>query len=280
MSVKTVLIVDDDSAVHDLLRAMLSADNWRLESAMGGEEALARLLAGAHDLVLTDILMPGMDGLTLLKRIHEARPGTKVVVMTAVNTPASVIQSIRDHAYSYLSKPFSRESVEHTLRAALEDTVDADDIVVLSARPDWITVELRCKLSTADRLTQFFRELASDLKPEDRETISSAFRELLTNAVEHGGHSDPSQKVHLTYVRGARCILYHIRDPGEGFSFDRLPHAAISNQPDQPFAHAEVRAALGIRPGGFGVLLTRKFADELVYNQRGNEVVLIKYLDS
>jgi CheY-like chemotaxis protein/anti-sigma regulatory factor (Ser/Thr protein kinase) len=278
VSAKSILIVDDDPAVHDLIRTMLSADDWRIETAMGGDEALVSLLAGSHDVVLTDILMPGMDGLTLLKRIHEVRPEAIVVVMTAVHTPANVIQSLRNRAYSYLSKPFFRESLNETLRAALADGVSVDDISILSGMPQWISLELRCKLSTANRLTEFFRELGADLNPEDLEAISTAFRELLTNAIEHGGGLDPTQKVQLTYVRCSRCIFYHIRDPGEGFSFQRLPHAAVSNLPDRPFAHSEVREALGIRPGGFGIYLTRNLADEVVYNEKGNEVVLIKYL--
>jgi CheY-like chemotaxis protein/anti-sigma regulatory factor (Ser/Thr protein kinase) len=279
MAGKSVLVVDDDPAIHDLLRYMLKAENWQVEGAKDGDEALSRLVSGSFDLVVTDIVMPGMDGLALLKRIREVRPLVKVVVITAVNTPTHVVQSIRDQAYSYLSKPFSREAVLETLHAAFMDAVGADDIVVHSARPNWVSVELRCKLSTADRLTQFFRELSADLEPEDREMISTAFRELLMNAIEHGGGCDPDQKVNLTFVRGARCILYYIRDPGEGFSFEKLPHAAVSNSPEQPFAHAEVRGALGIRPGGFGILLSWNFADEVIYNERGNEVVLIKYLN-
>ena len=278
MPLKSVLIVDDDPAIHLLLDKILTPDGWQIESASSGEEGLARFLAGNYDLVLTDIVRPGMDGFALLKRIRELRPHARVIFMTVVNTPGNVLEAIRDQAYSYLSKPFSAESVMFTLSAALADEESVGDISVFSARPDWVSMELRCKLSTADRLTQFFRELSSDLTPEDREMISTAFRELLVNAIEHGGHCDPNQKVNLAYVRGTRCVVYYIRDPGEGFSLDRLPHAAVSNKPGQPFEHAEIRKSLGIRPGGFGLLLTRNFADEVVYNERGNEVMLIKYL--
>ena len=60
--------------------------------------------------------------------------------------------------------------------------------------------------------------------------------------------------------------------------FNDLPHAAVSNQPDAPYQHSEVRDRLGLRPGGFGILLTRHLADELIYNEKGNEVLLIKYI--
>ena len=104
------------------------------------------------------------------------------------------------------------------------------------------------------------------------------FRELLMNAIEHGGHSDPEKKVEVAYIRIKEAILYYIRDPGQGFSFDCLPHAAVSATPDDPFSHLEVRSEAGMRPGGFGIFMTREVADELIYSEKGNEVLLVKYV--
>lgn len=275
---KSILLVDDDPITHELVHAMLRREQHDIDSAFDGEEGLRKLLEGNYDLVLSDVHMPGMDGLTMLAKIHELRPGTKVVVMTAESKPITVLTAMREHAYTYLSKPFTKESLLETVNGALDFAVDVDDIEVISARHDWISLQLRCKLVTADRLSQFFRELAMDLHPDERDSISTAFRELLMNAIEHGGKNDPNQRVHVTYVRTAKSIVYYIRDPGDGFSFSNLSHAAVSNSEDQPFGHAEIRNKLGIRPGGFGILLTRNFADELVYSAKGNEVMLIKYL--
>jgi len=122
------------------------------------------------------------------------------------------------------------------------------------------------------------RELPSDLDPDQRELIATAFRELLLNAVEHGGHLDPEKTVDLSYIRTTRAIVYYIRDPGEGFSMDTLAHAAVANTEEEPFRHVELRRKMGIRPGGFGLLMTKSFADELIYSAKGNEVILIKYL--
>ena len=74
-------------------------------------------------------------------------------------------------------------------------------------------------------------------------------------------------------------ILYRIADPGEGFRFDDLDHAAISNPEDNPVGHMEARMSKGIRPGGFGILMSQSLADELLYNKARNEVVFVKYLD-
>jgi CheY-like chemotaxis protein len=273
-----LLMVDDDPSMHDLVQAMLQGTEWEVDSAQDGEQALERVKTGAYDLVLTDILMPGMDGLTLLSRLRERHPDTRVVVMTIKNTADHILGSLRREAAGYVSKPFTREALIMSLRDALASPLDKDDIQVLSDRPQWISLQIRCKVATADRLTQFVRELPSDLNQDDREQVATAFRELLMNAIEHGGHLDPQKTVDLSYIRTARTIVYYIRDPGEGFSPDKLDHAAAANTPDQPFRHVELRQQMGIRPGGFGMLMAKNFADELIYSSKGNEVILIKYL--
>ena len=270
--------MDDDPSIHELIEAMLSGKGWELDRAGNGDEALARLKTRSYDLVLSDILMPGMDGLTLLGHMRNGDPRARIVVMTVKNTSAHILESLRHQATAYIAKPFDRDLLMGTLENALSTTVDQDDITVISDKPNWISLEIRCKLATAERLTQFMRELPSDLKPDEREQIAIAFRELLMNAIEHGGRLDPDKIVDLSYIRTARCIVYYIRDPGEGFSLDNLSHAAVANAADEPFHHVEVREQSGTRPGGFGLLLTQSFADELIYSAKGNEVILIKYL--
>jgi anti-sigma regulatory factor (Ser/Thr protein kinase) len=108
--------------------------------------------------------------------------------------------------------------------------------------------------------------------------IGLAFRELLLNAVEWGGQLNPNRKVRIAYVRSSRMLLYRVADPGPGFTFKGLSHAAVGQAAEDPFAHMTVREQLGIRPGGFGIALTRAIADELLYNEAQNEVIFIKYL--
>ncbi|MBV8553475.1 MAG: response regulator [Acidobacteriaceae bacterium] len=275
----TILIVDDDPDIHNLLAAALPPEKYMIKDAYDGLEALSILEKEPYDLVITDVRMPGLDGLQLLRRIREARPDAKVLVMTAQTTPETVISSLRDHALSYFSKPFSLDAVTEIVDRALGAPDLPGDIEVLSAIPEWISLQLPCKLEIADRLIPFLREMATDLSALEREDVGTAFRELLMNAIEHGGHSDPRKTIRVDYVRTARAIVYKVWDPGEGFSFNNIPHAAVSNRPDAPFEHVEARNRLGLRPGGFGILLSRHLADELIYNQKGNEVLLIKYIE-
>ena len=90
---------------------------------------------------------------------------------------------------------------------------------------------------------------------------------------------DPDRKVRISYLRARRMLLYRIADPGPGFNIEDLPHAAIGQPPDDPIAHMQVREEKGIRPGGFGLLMVRGSVDELLYNEKRNEVVFVKYLE-
>src|SRR5205823_1735793 len=116
--------------------------------------------------------MPGLDGLALLRRIRQSRPDTRVVVMTGAGTPDKVVQSIREQAFSYFSKPFSTNAVVDMVNRALESPSWKDDIEVLSGKPDWISLRLCCKAETADRLLQFLREMGMDLPPAEQDIIA------------------------------------------------------------------------------------------------------------
>jgi DNA-binding response OmpR family regulator len=275
---KRILIVDDDPDIHQLLAAALSDRNYSIDDQYNGLEALSFLETHPCDLVVTDVRMPGLDGLELLRKINAVRPGTKVLVMTAESTPSTVIGSLRDHAAGYFSKPFSLDAAAEIVALTLRASAAEGDIEVVSAMPQWIALQLRCKLEMADRIVPFLRELVADLTIQEREEIGMAFRELLMNAIEHGAGKDPSKTVRVDYVRTAQFLIYKILDPGEGFSFNDLPHAAVSNPSDAPYQHWEVRDRMGLRAGGFGILISRQIADELIYNERGNEVLLIKHL--
>jgi CheY-like chemotaxis protein len=276
-NLKRILLVDDEAGIIDYLSAALK-DEGRIERASTAEEALNCLQRTSYDVILTDLKMPGMGGIELLRRVCEIQPDTRVIVMTGQSAPEAVAQSLRHHAFSYLVKPFTLSALKDVVHSALSSIDSRDDILILSAKPTWIALSLRCKLEIADRILNFLRAMDLDLSQEEQDRVATVFRELLVNAIEHGGQSDPGKRVDLTCIRTASAIIYYLHDPGEGFSFDKIPHAAISNDPADPVGHTEIRDQLGIRPGGFGLLMTRKLADELIYNEKGNEVMVVKYL--
>jgi len=276
-SLRRLLLVDADPDVHHLLTGLLSRQDRSIQDVYHGREALDRVRSVPYDLVVADQGSNGFDGLKLLRRVREIRPDTKVI-LTGEPDPARVIGAIRERAYSYFHKPLPEGPLADMVQQALESSSWREDIKMLSARPDWITLDVRCKLEAVERMTHFLREVEAGFPPQAREDIAAAFRELLLNAVEYGGGSDPRKRVRISLVRTARSLIVRIQDPGKGFSMGLLPHAAISNPDDEPIRHLEVRSEHGQRPGGFGILMTRNLVDELVYNQRGNEVLFVKYL--
>lgn len=272
-----VLVVDSDPAVHELLADLLQRDDRLLQDAYDGHEALERLRSSAFDVVVAGQGRNGLDGLGLLRRARLIRPDVKVIV-TGEPDPVQVVGAIRHRAYGYFHKPLSPGPISEMVQQALGASAWKDDIRLISARPEWIALDVRCKLDAAERTACFMRELEADLAAQQRDDVVVAFRELLLNAIEHGGGSDPRKHVRVSLLRTSRSLLVHIQDPGAGFSLDLLPHAAISNPDDSPTRHVEVRAENGQRPGGFGILMTRNLVDELLYNERGNAVLFVKYL--
>jgi len=135
-----------------------------------------------------------------------------------------------------------------------------------------------CQLEAAERIQGFIEKLDAALPHDVRDSIGQAFRELLMNAIEWGGKFDPDRTVRIACLRTQRMILYRIADPGPGFSPENLPHAAVSNAVDEPYGHMRRREEKGLRPGGFGLLMTRMLVDELIWNETHNEVVFVKYL--
>jgi anti-sigma regulatory factor (Ser/Thr protein kinase) len=177
-----------------------------------------------------------------------------------------------------MTGPIIHDAPITMLKSALSAEGNTGDIKVLSDRPHWVALQVACQLTSAYRVAELLRELLGDLGPETREQIALALRELLLNAVEHGGHLDPEKTVDLSYIRTPRSVVCYIRDPGEGFSFDSLERSAISNDAQQLFRQLELRAQQGMRPGGLGILLAKRVADDLIYSAKGNEVMFIKYL--
>ena len=116
---KRILIVDDDPDIHQLLGLALRDSGRAIESAYDGFEGLRKFEAARWDLVITDVIMPGMDGLELLERIRRTRPETPVVVMTVDSTAEKIVSAIRDKAFSWFRKPFTTADVQSMVDSAL-----------------------------------------------------------------------------------------------------------------------------------------------------------------
>jgi anti-sigma regulatory factor (Ser/Thr protein kinase)/DNA-binding NarL/FixJ family response regulator len=272
-----ILMVAPDEALLKALRLSPLLAAHSVDAARGEADALRQLRRRAYDVVVTPPDTDVEQDTPLVDEVRAVRPGVRVVLLAPQTTPEQVILALRNRVFACFSAPFDPSEIADMVARAAEAEQWKDGIAVLSATPDWIHVRVNCRLLSAERLVNFLTELRSDVPAAPRDDFMVAFREVLMNAMEHGGGFDPDQVVEVTAVRTARTMVFHLRDPGPGFDSTSLAHAALT-RPDDLLAVSKLREESGLRPGGFGLLLARQTVDEMIYNERHNEVILIKHL--
>jgi two-component system response regulator PilR (NtrC family) len=115
-----ILIVDDAESLREVLEIMFAAEGYVVDAASDGVEAMERLRNQAYDLILTDMRMPGADGMELLEQVKRIHPETLVILMTAYSTTAQAVEAMKLGAYDYIVKPFNNEDIRLTVKKALE----------------------------------------------------------------------------------------------------------------------------------------------------------------
>ncbi|HSF24976.1 MAG TPA: response regulator [Blastocatellia bacterium] len=274
----TLLLAEDDATSRKIYRSLLESEGFEVVDVGDGEAALEVLKNRQVDLLVTDVMMPGMSGIDLLVRARELKPELRAIVITGSHTAEVALGALRNRACDFLCKPFHLQELSDTVHEVMQRNAETE-IEVISDKPDWIELRVPCDLAAVEPIQRFMAQLHDNLPKDTREAISQVFREMLSNAIEHGGKLDRSKKVDVKYIRLKRAIIYSIRDPGEGFNLGDIDHAAVANPEDNPFRHMEVRQEKGLRPGGFGILLASQVIDELIYNERHNELIFVKYID-
>ena len=115
-----ILIVADEAIDRDILVRKLTSMNYVCDSCRSGKAALNRLASQGYDLVISDLMMPGIDGIALLRRALQIRPDTAIILVTSVVDTATAVASLKEGAYDYIIKPYSLEEVAVGVSGALE----------------------------------------------------------------------------------------------------------------------------------------------------------------
>src|ERR1700751_49703 len=140
-----ILLVDDEPSMLRYIKTLLEVDDYKVETASTGEEALQRVEKGLQpDLVLLDVLMPGIDGLQTLEQLRQLQPGVKVVMLSCVNDTRKVVQAMKLGAQDYLTKPFQKAELDAVIdlslgqgKQAVSGEVEelAEDVFFIAASP-------------------------------------------------------------------------------------------------------------------------------------------------
>jgi CheY-like chemotaxis protein len=311
----TILIVDD-SAMHRRLagtlmekRAGASAlgrpqdTGWTVLYAAHGQEALEAIERDRPDIVLTDLLMPGMDGLELVERIKQGNPSLPVILMTGHGSEDVAVQALNRGAASYVPKhklPKELLDTAESILAMSDDsqrTAPADPLPLPSRPPTaddcWIESETYfCVPNDLAYLSPLVARLQANLRQlrlfgsNDLLRVCVAVREALSNAIVHGNleisaenrEADPER--YQALIKERRQLEPYRRRRVHLFVHETANEVRYRIRDEGPgFPHAAAEAASPAnlnQDTGRGLRLIKSFMDEVRHNERGNEVTLVK----
>jgi CheY-like chemotaxis protein/anti-sigma regulatory factor (Ser/Thr protein kinase) len=288
-----VLVVDDAAVDRRITGAIIEHSlGWPVDYAEDGASALAAMGRALPRLVLTDLRMPGMDGLELVKAIRTRHAAVPVVLMTAFGNEDIAIQALRDGAASYVPK----KSLDSDLAATLEQVVAAAQTErrqqrllerLATTESHFVLENDRSHIPALVRLVQEHLVRMGLCDQTERIRVGVALEETLLNAIYHGnlevssefrqqgdepfhrladerrGQSPYQERtVHFTWKLSRSEAVFVVRNQGPGFDPSTLP------DPTDP-------ANLG-RVGGRGLLLIRTFMDEVLFAEEGRQITLVK----
>jgi anti-sigma regulatory factor (Ser/Thr protein kinase)/ActR/RegA family two-component response regulator len=276
-AVARVLVIGKDPQLGQPFEQCLAAHNCEFDYAHGSADAMRRMRHICYSVVITDPKTGIEEDLALLAEMRNLRPGVRVIVLAQKGTPEEIIAALRARVFLCKTAPFDPVEIADYAAQAATTTDSLVGIEVLSAHRNWISLRINSQLLSAERLIAFLTELQTGLPEAPREELMMAFREILMNALEHGAGFRPGKVIDVAAVHTARSIVFYVHDPGSGFRWETIKHAAVANPEGDLTHHIGVRDEKGMRPGGFGILIAKGVVNELIYSEVGNEVLMIKY---
>jgi DNA-binding response OmpR family regulator len=270
---RKALVVEDDAVLAELLAEVLRRISFEVSILNEGKHAVEFVRKNQPDLVLLDLMLPDMSGYEICEQLKLGRNTNLVpiIIVTARAGDDDKRTGIRVGANYYLTKPFTIDQLESAVkkvfawREELHQTGAQGEVHFHLKSDTHYLYELNRLLSSL--------YLYSGLSQEKAQELTMAVSEMGTNAIEWGNKKQVDQPVTITYRIDPEKVTIVIQDSGPGFDRSRLDHAAKMNDPT---SHLDVRESMGIRVGGFGILMTKGLVDELEYNQAGNQVTLVK----
>jgi DNA-binding response OmpR family regulator len=272
--VRKALIVEDETDTAALLAEILRRRGLEPTALGEGKPAIPWAREHRPDLILLDLMLPDMDGYAICEDLKLDRETNliPIIMVTARDQFQDKVKGLQLGANSYLTKPFTVEQ----LNKAINDVFAWREEMERHGTEGEIHFQLQSDTQYLEELNHLLASLFlfSGLAQSHVKQLTMAVRELGVNAIEWGHQKQVDRIVRVTYRIDPEKIAIVIRDEGPGFNPKNLPHAART---DDPVSHMMVRETLGLRDGGFGILIARGLVDDLKYNEAGNEVRLVKY---
>jgi DNA-binding response OmpR family regulator len=274
---RTVLIVDDERDANDLMAGLIKARSDRPVQVFEGGAVLEAVQEHEPELILLDVMLPDVDGYEVCARLKRRRATNliPVIMVTALHAEHDRVHGVRVGANEYLTKPFTPTQLFEVMDRALAWREEH----MTRGTAGEIQFDIRSETDYLAELNDMLTDLYARTPLTERQVkdLKQAVMEMGSNAIEWGHRKDAELTLRITYRIESDNVTLIIRDQGPGFDPGHVPHAA---QAEDPIAHLDVRNELGIREGGFGIMLARGLVDEFRYNDIGNEVTLVKRFES
>ena len=271
---RKALIVEDEPDLGLILAEHLR--HWGFEPTIlaEGKPVVEWVARNRPALILLDLMLPDIDGYTICETLKLDRETNliPVIMTTALVEEENRVHGLQVGANAYLSKPFTAETLNQAIRRAFDWLEDLQR----NGTEGEIHFQLQSHTNYLEELNHLLGSLFlfSGLSEKQVHQLTTAVRELGTNAIEWGHRKQVDRIVKIDYRIDPQKITIDIKDSGPGFNPVQVPHAANT---EDPIGHMMVRETLGLREGGFGILMSRGLVDEMRYNDKGNEVRLVKY---
>jgi len=274
---RTVLIVDDERDTNDILASLVQARGFEPIQAFSGAEGLSIVCERKPDLILLDLMLPDIDGFELCDQLKRARETNliPIVIITALQDAHHRAAGVRVGANGYVIKPFTPAQLYEVMEAALAWHEEHQKRGTTGEINFDIRSELTYLSQASDMLADLFAH--TPLTGRHIKDLRQAVMEMGGNAIEWGHRKNADLVLRITYRIDPTSVTLIITDQGPGFNPGNLPHAASD---EDPIGHLEIRNELGLREGGFGIMLAKGLVDDFRYNKLGNEVTLIKHFDT
>ncbi len=269
----TALIVEDHPDQASLVARILRTRDFESIIAEDGKTGLRLARQYLPDVLLLDLMLPDINGFDVCRQLRQDRTTMliPVVMLTALNDMQHRVHGFRVGANAYVAKPYGLDDLFEAISTARSWRVSMEQRLLQGE----FSVELNSEINLLKDLNNFLMNVCqtTPLSTEQVMQLRQAVMEMAHNAIEWGNKHQSERPVKITYRIHEDHLEIVVRDQGSGFDRRVLPHAAI---PDDPFTHLDVREKLGLRAGGFGLLICQGMVDEMRYNDLGNEVTLIK----
>jgi two-component system OmpR family response regulator len=270
---RNVLIIDDERDTNDILASLVQARGFTPIQLYSGDSVTDAVAEHKPDLVLLDLMLPDVDGFAICERLKRNRETNliPVILVTALNDIHHRLSGVRVGANGYLTKPFTPDQ----LFAEIDKALAWRDEHFQHGTNGEINFDIRSEPTYLQQTNDLLSDLYAHTPLTERQVkdLKQVVLEMGGNAIEWGHRKNADLLLRITYRIDPEKITLVIRDQGPGFNPSQIPHAAND---EDPIGHLDVRNELGIREGGFGIMLAKGLVDEFKYNDKGNEVTLVK----